>query len=79
VTAADARALTDHVLAEDLRAAVLAGDQDASATLRAEARRRFAGMLGLPGRLMGEEEAEQFDDAGYFAWLDAAVRARGTR
>ena len=46
--------LDDEQLERGLREALRDGDQKRLETLRAEARRRFAGMLGLPAELMGD-------------------------
>ena len=45
--------LDDEVLEGELRAAIRAGDQERIEKLRAEARRRFKGAMGLPPALMG--------------------------
>ena len=52
MTAADARALDDYCLEERLRDAVRDGQAADVVVLRQEARRRFAGMFGLPPAIM---------------------------
>jgi hypothetical protein len=52
MTDVDAQRLDDYVLEIALANAVRAGDRVKIDVLRAEARRRFAGMHGLPTTLM---------------------------
>jgi hypothetical protein len=44
--------LDDEVLERALRVALTSGDTDQARILRAEARRRFAGIFGLPAWLI---------------------------
>jgi hypothetical protein len=54
MTTETAKALDDYCLEEQLAAALRAGDRPEVELLRDEARRRFAGMMGLPTSLMAD-------------------------
>jgi hypothetical protein len=54
MTEGDAVRLDDYVLEQRLGEALRAGDRPAVDVLRAEARRRFAGMFGLARALMDD-------------------------
>ena len=54
MTSADASALDDYVQEQTLATGVRRGDVDAKLVLRAEARRRFAGMAGSAAAIMEE-------------------------
>jgi hypothetical protein len=53
-TESGAKQLDDYVLESQLAAALRAGDRPEVELLRDEARRRFAGMMGLPTSLMAD-------------------------